>query len=87
MKQPRVPSGRKFALSFALNFFSICCANSRLHLADHSDLDIVGKIVSSSLPELSMVDAKFGGTKAKALHGVYCRHRSQSVNDFNHFWS
>ena len=54
MEQPGVVAGN-FALSFSLDFLS----SLRLHLADHSDLGIIGKIFLLLL-KLSIDGANFG---------------------------
>ena len=42
-------SGRKFCSEFFTQRFEHFCAYLRLHLADHSDLGIIGKLSSAEV--------------------------------------
>ena len=67
-------SGRKFWSEFFAQLFEHFCVYLRLHLADHSDLGITGKIFSSCrswvlmMPILVKSDSVRSRKKAKARH-------------------
>ena len=53
-------NGRKFCSEFFTPLFEHFCVHLRLHQANHSDLGIIGKILSCCGQKLSINDDNFG---------------------------